>query len=59
MNTLTKKQQEQLNNLKRNGSLYVGYNSRTIMNIFDKLVDKGYAKVIETSTYGKRYTTKN
>jgi hypothetical protein len=40
---LTSKQQEALDNLKANGPLYVGYNSRTVMNIFNALVKKGLA----------------
>ena len=56
MTKLTAKQQEQLNQLK-NGPLFVGYNCRTIMNTFDKLVTKGFAKVIEANNYGKRYAT--
>lgn len=54
---LTKRQQEELDNLRRETWLYVGYNSRPIMNVFDKLVAKGYAEVIEERVpYGKKYT---
>jgi hypothetical protein len=55
MNKLTKKQQELYNNLKENGTLYVGYNSPALMNSFNKLVDKGYATV-KQETSGKEYT---
>jgi hypothetical protein len=55
---LTKKQQEQLDQLKKYGPLYVGYNSRPVMNVFEKLVEKGFAVVVGESTYGKTYATK-
>ena len=57
MKKLTKKQQEQLDQLNQYGPLFVGYNSRPMMNIFDKLVEKGYAVLIETNGYGKRYAS--
>lgn len=52
---LSKTQQAQLNGLRSNGKLFIGYSSRPIMNIFDKLVAKGMASVIEVNSYGKRY----
>ena len=52
---LTDKQEEQLEQLHQHGPLFVGYNSRPIMKTFDALVSKGFARVIDTSTYGKKY----
>lgn len=59
MKKLTTKQQDQLNQLNEYGPLFVGYNSRPIMNTFDKLVEKGYAKEVRHDSYGKTYTAKN
>ena len=52
---LTKRQQEELENLKENGTIYVGYNSSDIMRTYNKLVEKGYAKIIGENTYGITY----
>lgn len=52
---LTKSQQDHLDNLRANGKVFIGYNSRLIMNIYDNLVAKGVARVIEENSYGKKY----
>ena len=55
MTKLTKVQKQQLENLQSNGKLYVGHNSPLIIRTFDKLVEKGLARIVDTSTYGKHY----
>ena len=52
---LTQKQNEQLQNLKSNGRLYVGNNTPSIKKIFDALVDKGCAIETETTVHGRYY----
>lgn len=61
---LTKRQKEELEVLQRareeeedyaEGWVYVGYSSRDIMKIYNKLVEKGYAKVIWSSGRGQKY----
>lgn len=42
---LTKVQKTQLENLKENKKLFVGYNCPSIMRTFNILVKKGYAEV--------------
>lgn len=52
---LTQSQQNHLDNLRSNGKVFVGYNCRSIMNIYEKLVAKGMAQVKEITMYGKWY----
>jgi hypothetical protein len=52
---LTKVQTRELSELRKYGWLFVGYRSPSLVRTFDKLVEKGYAKVVETNQYGKRY----
>lgn len=52
---LTKNQNEALENLRENTRLYVGYVTPRIMRTFDKLVEKGFAKVTDSSSYGKHF----
>lgn len=51
---LTKVQQVRLDQLKT-GPFYVSYGSPVIMRTFEKLVEKGLAKVAEVLPTGKKY----
>lgn len=55
MTKLTKVQQTNLNELIKNGSLYIGYGCPVLIRTFDKLVEKGLAKVILATSTGKKY----
>ena len=52
---LTKKQTEQLTELKEHGPLFVGHKFTVIMRTLEILVSKGFVQIVDEDVVGKEY----